>query len=96
MVSREPMLILSKTINDLFTHRIMYRWVGNNANPEMAWSFWVEHYKNETQARRDNKYAYQYPNGSIYYGLDPPEGVTPYVYHHLSAGANGAPCLPGG
>jgi choline dehydrogenase len=30
---------------------------------------------NETQARRDPKYAYRQTNGSHYVGLDPPTGA---------------------
>lgn len=47
----------------------------NNA----SWGFFVNHYQNETQARRDNKYTYLRSNGSYYVGLDPPEDAEPYV-----------------
>lgn len=38
----------------------------------MAWHFWVRHYRNETQARRDSKFTYLLEDGSWYTGLDPP------------------------
>ncbi|EUC39559.1 GMC oxidoreductase [Bipolaris oryzae ATCC 44560] len=42
-----------------------------------SWSFFVEHFANETQARRDPKYAYRRSNGSYYSGLEPPPDSTP-------------------
>jgi len=47
-------------------------------DPEMVWHFWVRHYRNETQARRDSKFTYLLEDGSWYTGLDPPEGAEPY------------------
>ncbi|KAF5974714.1 choline dehydrogenase [Fusarium coicis] len=46
-------------------------------HPSMSWSFYVNHYQNETQARRDSKYAYRLSNGTLWSGLDPPEGAEP-------------------
>lgn len=59
-------------------------WVSNRSgvgaeNPEMAWHFWVRHYRNETQAKRDSKFTYLLDDGSWYTGLDPPEGAEPYA-----------------
>lgn len=51
--------------------------VSGAEDPDQVWSFFVEHYRNETQARRDLKYTYTHPNGSYYIGDDPPEGVEP-------------------
>ncbi|KAI8671869.1 GMC-OxRdtase-N domain-containing protein [Fusarium keratoplasticum] len=45
--------------------------------PSMSWSFFVNHYQNETQARRDSKYTYRLSNGTLWYGLDPPEDAEP-------------------
>ncbi|PVI04817.1 GMC oxidoreductase [Periconia macrospinosa] len=42
-----------------------------------AWSFFVEHYANETQARRDIKYTYRRNDGSYYVGLNPPDDAVP-------------------
>jgi choline dehydrogenase len=42
-----------------------------------AWLFFVEHFANVTQARRDTKYTYTLSNGSYYSGLDPPEDAEP-------------------
>ncbi|CAI6339915.1 unnamed protein product [Periconia digitata] len=47
-------------------------------NAPHSWQFFVEHYQNETQARRDSKYTYQFSNGSYYSGIDPPEGAKPH------------------
>lgn len=46
-------------------------------NPPHSWQFFVEHFQNETQARRDPKYAYVQSNGSFYVGIDPPLGAQP-------------------
>ncbi|EFQ33759.1 GMC oxidoreductase [Colletotrichum graminicola M1.001] len=40
----------------------------------IAWSFFVDHYANDTQARRDTKMTYLTPEGDYYVGLDPPAG----------------------
>lgn len=45
----------------------------------MSWQFFVNHFQNETQARRDSKYTYRLNNGSFYVGLDPPSDAKPYV-----------------
>ncbi|KAF4493198.1 Choline dehydrogenase [Fusarium agapanthi] len=49
-------------------------------HPSMSWSFYVNHYQNETQARRDSKYAYRLSNSTLWSGLDPPEGSEPPTY----------------
>uniref|UniRef100_A0A0B7KEW9 Glucose-methanol-choline oxidoreductase N-terminal domain-containing protein n=2 Tax=Bionectria ochroleuca TaxID=29856 RepID=A0A0B7KEW9_BIOOC len=51
---------------------------GNAAETaNQSWSFFVSHYQDDVQARRDDKFTYSFPNGSYYIGLDPPEGTTP-------------------
>ncbi|KAI1344438.1 GMC oxidoreductase [Xylariaceae sp. FL0016] len=42
-------------------------------NP-IRWDYFVNHYANETQARRDSKMTYLTPDGEYYVGLYPPEG----------------------
>jgi choline dehydrogenase len=49
----------------------------NSESPEASWEFFVSHYQDETQARRDNKFTYRLNNGSYYTGLEPPEGAEP-------------------
>ncbi|KAH7110363.1 hypothetical protein B0J11DRAFT_599519 [Dendryphion nanum] len=46
-------------------------------NPPHSWQFFVEHFQNQTQARRDSKYTYFQSNGSYYTGLNPPPGSRP-------------------
>jgi choline dehydrogenase len=46
-------------------------------DPRQAWGFFVNHYQDEIQARRDHKFSYRFKNGSYYVGTDPPEGVEP-------------------
>jgi len=53
-------------------------WASANAEmPDVLWAFFVGHYQNETQARRDSKFSYLMPNGSYYTGLDPPANAEP-------------------
>lgn len=40
----------------------------------IAWDYFVNHYSDETQARKDSKMTYRKPDGEFYVGLDPPEG----------------------
>ena len=47
-------------------------------DPRMSWGFFINHYRNETQSRRDSKYTYRKADGSLYIGLDPPADTTPY------------------
>ncbi|KAM0354814.1 hypothetical protein ACHAPU_000638 [Fusarium lateritium] len=46
-------------------------------HPSMSWSFFVNHYQNETQARRDSKFAYRLSNGTLWSGLSPPVDAEP-------------------
>lgn len=48
----------------------------------MSWRFWVKHFRNETQGRRDSKFNYRLPDGTVYTGLHPPEGAEAYVGRH--------------
>ncbi|KAH8889079.1 alcohol oxidase, partial [Thozetella sp. PMI_491] len=64
---------------------------GNSENEEASWRFWVSHYRNETQARRDNKFTYQLANGSYYVGLDPPADAEPLgIYYPRGATVGGS------
>ncbi|PSN70350.1 alcohol oxidase [Corynespora cassiicola Philippines] len=59
--------------------------------PGHSWQFFVEHFQNETQARRDPKYTYVQTNGSYYVGLDPPEGAEPAgIYYPRGATLGGS------
>ncbi|KAI9150571.1 Oxygen-dependent choline dehydrogenase 4 [Paramyrothecium foliicola] len=59
--------------------------------PGHSWQFFVEHYQNETQARRDPRYTYRTTNGTLYYGLDPPAGAEPLgVYYPRGATLGGS------
>ncbi|KAH8649766.1 hypothetical protein BGZ61DRAFT_375946 [Ilyonectria robusta] len=46
-------------------------------NSAMAWQFYINNYRNQTQGRRDSKYTYRLSDGTLYYGLDPPAGAEP-------------------
>ncbi|KAK9419047.1 putative Glucose-methanol-choline oxidoreductase N-terminal domain-containing protein [Seiridium unicorne] len=43
---------------------------------KVAWNFFVRHYADDEQQARDWKASYDLPDGSIYTGLDPPEGAV--------------------
>lgn len=43
---------------------------------KVAWNFYVRHYADDEQQARDWKTSYDLPDGSIYTGLDPPEGAV--------------------
>ncbi|KAL2860086.1 hypothetical protein BJX68DRAFT_261056 [Aspergillus pseudodeflectus] len=59
--------------------------------PGHSWQFFVEHYQNETQARRDPKYTYTLSNGSYWYGLDPPADAVPEgIYYPRGATLGGS------
>ncbi|KAL0776816.1 hypothetical protein CaCOL14_006334 [Colletotrichum acutatum] len=49
----------------------------NSEDPAMSWQFFVSHYQNETQARRDRYFTYRLSNGTLWYGIDAPEDATP-------------------
>jgi choline dehydrogenase len=40
----------------------------------MRWDYFVSHYDNEAQAKRDSKMTYRTPDGGRYTGLNPPQG----------------------
>ncbi|KAI5370709.1 Putative glucose-methanol-choline oxidoreductase, FAD/NAD(P)-binding domain superfamily [Septoria linicola] len=39
------------------------------------WDYWIRHYEDDEQQKRDSKLTYTLANGSDYTGLDPPEGA---------------------
>ncbi|KAG2414941.1 hypothetical protein HFD88_006129 [Aspergillus terreus] len=43
-------------------------------DPEIAWNFFVHHYKDDERQARDYKATYETPDGGEYTGLNPPEG----------------------
>lgn len=49
----------------------------NAESVNASWSFFVTHYQNETQAKRDDKFTYKLNNGSYYVGLEPPVDAVP-------------------
>ena len=40
----------------------------------MCWSYFVKHYGDEELARKDSKMTWETPEGTLYVGLDPPDG----------------------
>ncbi|KAI0854781.1 hypothetical protein F4860DRAFT_507953 [Xylaria cubensis] len=63
----------------------------NSEHPDQSWAFFVGHYQNDTQARRDWKFTYRLNNGSLYYGLDPPDNAEPLgIFYPRGASVGGS------
>ncbi|KAK2594952.1 hypothetical protein QQS21_007310 [Conoideocrella luteorostrata] len=63
----------------------------NAETPGMSWQFFVSHYQNETQARRDRSFTYRLINGSLWHGIDPPEDAEPLgIYYPRGATVGGS------
>jgi choline dehydrogenase len=45
-------------------------------DPSMAWDFYVRHYADDAQQKKDFKLVYNTPGGGSYTGLNPPPGST--------------------
>ncbi|KAK4197981.1 putative GMC oxidoreductase [Triangularia verruculosa] len=43
-------------------------------DPKLSWNFFVRHYPDDERQARDWKTSYDTPDGTVYTGLDPPEG----------------------
>ncbi|KAI8629205.1 hypothetical protein F5Y19DRAFT_434355 [Xylariaceae sp. FL1651] len=56
---------------------------------ETAWSFWVNHFDDIGQQRKDSKMIYKLPDGTQYRGLSPPEGAEPLGILYPRAGTLG-------
>ncbi|CAG9984873.1 unnamed protein product [Clonostachys byssicola] len=72
---------------DEFLQQVPRLYNANAEHPEMSWQFFVSHYQNETQARRDRYFSYRLANGTLWYGLNPPEGATPRLGIYYPRGA---------
>ncbi|KAI1101710.1 choline dehydrogenase [Jackrogersella minutella] len=49
-------------------------YIGASERNELNWGYFVRHYTNETQTKRDRKLTYLTPDDEFYSGVDPPEG----------------------
>ncbi|KAI0478210.1 hypothetical protein F4859DRAFT_478984 [Xylaria cf. heliscus] len=56
---------------------------------DTTWSFWVNHFDDIGQQRKDSKMIYKLPNGTQYRGLDPPEDAEPLGILYPRAGTLG-------
>ncbi|KAI0406814.1 hypothetical protein F4802DRAFT_77301 [Xylaria palmicola] len=56
---------------------------------ETSWSFFVNHYDDIEQQRKDSKMVYRLPDGTQYRGLDPPAGAEPLGIFYPRAGTLG-------
>ncbi|SPJ80035.1 related to glucose dehydrogenase [Fusarium torulosum] len=56
---------------------------------ETRWNFFVNHYSDSNQQKRDSKMTYQKPDGSFYVGLDPPKDAKPLGVLYPRAGTLG-------
>lgn len=55
----------------------------------IAWDYFVNHYSDPVQAKKDSKFTYRKPDGEFYVGLDPPEGSEPLGILYPRVGALG-------
>ncbi|GKT53838.1 choline dehydrogenase [Colletotrichum tofieldiae] len=55
----------------------------------IAWDYFVNHYSDLEQAKRDNKMSYRKPDGKIYVGLNPPQDSEPLSILYPRVGALG-------
>ncbi|KAB5577470.1 hypothetical protein GE09DRAFT_1085876 [Coniochaeta sp. 2T2.1] len=56
---------------------------------KMRWDYFVTHYADEEQARKDPKMTWETPVGTIFVGLDPPSGSKPKGILYPRAGTLG-------
>ncbi|KAK1454464.1 choline dehydrogenase [Colletotrichum cuscutae] len=56
---------------------------------DTRWNYFVNHYPDREQQKRDSKMTYEMPDGSFYVGLDPPAGATPLGVWYPRAGTLG-------
>ncbi|KAI0429373.1 GMC oxidoreductase [Xylaria sp. FL1042] len=69
--------------------KIPFLWANASEDPSMRWDFFVKHYSDDKQAAKDPKMVWDTPNGTIYVGLDPPEGSTQKGIWYPRAGTLG-------
>ncbi|KAI3393293.1 hypothetical protein diail_4475 [Diaporthe ilicicola] len=55
----------------------------------IAWDYFVNHYQDPVQARKDSKMSYRTTDGEIYVGLDPPAGAEQLGILYPRVGALG-------
>ncbi|CZR54681.1 related to glucose dehydrogenase [Phialocephala subalpina] len=55
----------------------------------ITWDFFVQHYEDLEQQKKDSKMTYEMPDGSYYVGLDPPDGATPLGISYPRTGTLG-------
>jgi choline dehydrogenase len=58
-------------------------------DPAMSWDYFVKHYPDEEQQKKDSKMTWDTPSGEIYVGLTPPEGSKPKGILYPRAGTLG-------
>ncbi|GJC80658.1 hypothetical protein ColLi_03496 [Colletotrichum liriopes] len=56
---------------------------------QIAWGYFVNHYSDLEQAKRDNKMTHRKPDGKIYVGLNPPQDSEPLSILYPRVGALG-------
>ncbi|KAK5163812.1 uncharacterized protein LTR77_010486 [Saxophila tyrrhenica] len=54
-----------------------------------SWSYYVQHYSDLEQQKRDSKMTYRQSDGSLYVGLSPPSGAEPLGIWYPRAGTLG-------
>lgn len=58
-------------------------------DPSMRWDFFVKHYDDEARAKRDSKFTWEKPDGSLHVGPNAPAGSKPLGILYPRAGTLG-------
>ena len=75
--------LLAQTLIDGFSNG------ASSEDPSMSWEFFVDHYEDQEQAFRDEKYTWRTPNNEYYVGINPPKGSEPLGILYPRAGTLG-------
>ncbi|KAF7541778.1 hypothetical protein G7054_g259 [Neopestalotiopsis clavispora] len=61
----------------------------SSEDESMSWGFFVKHFADDAEAARDPRMTWDTPNGTLYVGLDPPQGSTQKGIFYPRAGTVG-------
>ena len=61
----------------------------SSENPVMSWEFFVNHYSDQDEATRDDKFTWRLPNGDYHIGSTAPEGAEPLGIYYPRTGTLG-------
>ncbi|KAF4982527.1 hypothetical protein FZEAL_1866 [Fusarium zealandicum] len=74
---------------DEFTESVPALHLMSTEFKDTRWNYFVNHYPDAEQQKRDSKMTYENPDGSLYVGLDPPADAKPLGVLYPRAGTLG-------